>query len=368
MNNIYLNNYVLSYNKVNNLLYKICMNNKNIVKECIGKTAFGYNIESYTIGTGKKHVLLIGATHGCELVTVYFNLDFLLTILNDIVIQKEYTFHIIPILNPEGYIISSSNVISNLENLNEYEFEMLATKYMNVYNKCDELALQGKKIRDGFYLVLKSSINNIDNLYMRRNVGRILNSCNLSEYVLPIWTANGLGIDQNSNSIHRFKQMKNLREKQKCATLRYNIIPVTMPSPMSYPGEFTFDRSLENLSLYRYINNLDKNYDLKYIFSFHSTGGEIYGYPETCNSKKINRYTDAMNIYSVFTGYKIINENLKYGVMDYYRMFLDNTICLTIELSKFNGNPIGPYSNLIEFKEDIVKNKEAVIETIKYNF
>ena len=75
-----------------------------------------------------------------------------------------------------------------------------------------------------------------------------------------------------------------------------------------------------------------------------------------------------MNIYSNITDYKIINEKLKYGVMDYYRMCLDNTICLTIELSKFNGNPIGPYSNLIKFKEDIKKNKEAIIETIKYNF
>ena len=75
--------------------------------------------------------------------------------------------------------------------------------------------------------------------------------------MLTIWASNGLGVDQNSNSIHRFKEMKTLRKKQKCAALRYNIIPVTMPSPMSYPGEFTFDRSLENLSLYRYINYLE---------------------------------------------------------------------------------------------------------------
>ena len=368
MEKLYLNDYILSYSKIHNLLHTLCMNNKNMKKECIGKTAYGYDITSYTIGTGKKHILLIGATHGCELVTVYFNIEFLLSILNDKLIQKEYTFHIIPVLNPEGYIISSSNVIANVSNLNEYEFEMLATKYMNIYNKCDELALKGEKITGGFYKVLKSSINNIHNFYMRRNVKRILNSCNLSECVLPIWTANGLGVDQNSNSIHRFKEMKELRKKQKCAALRYNIIPVTVPSPMSYPGEFTFDRSLENLSLYRYINSLEESCDLKYIFSFHSTGGEIYGYPESCDDRKIKLYSEAMKIYSSITGYKIIDENLKYGIMDYYRKCLDNTICLTIELSKFNGNPIGPYSNLIEFKNDIIKNKEAVKTLIKYEF
>ena len=368
MKNVYLNEYILSYSKIVNLLQALCSNNKNIKRECIGKTAYGYEVTSYSIGSGKKHILLIGATHGCELVTVYFNIEFLLTVLNDTKLQKKYTFHIIPVLNPEGYIISSSNVLSNISTLNEYEFEMLATKYMNIYNKCDELALQGEKIRCGFYKVLNSSLKNIDNFYMRKNIKRILKSCNLSECVLPIWTANGLGIDQNSNSIHRFKEMKSLRTKQKCAALRYNIIPVTLPSPMSYPGEFTFDRSLENLSLYRYINILKESYDLKYIFSFHSTGGEIYGYPETCDDRKIKSYTEAMKIYSSITGYKIIDEKLKYGVMDYYRKCLDNTICLTIELSKFNGNPIGPFSNLSYFKEDIIKNKEAILELIKYDF
>lgn len=365
MKKIYLNDYIISYQKINNLLQNICINNKNMCRECIGKTAFGYDITSFNIGIGNKHILLIGATHGCEIITTYFNIEFLLTILNNSRFHKDYTFHIIPVLNPEGYIISSSNVIANVINLNCYEFEMLASKYMKIYDRCDILAMQGEKITNGFYGVLNSSVENMDDFYMKRNIKRILKACNLSENVLPIWAANGLGIDQNSNSIHKFKEMKNLRQKQKCAALRYNIIPVTIPSPMSYPGEFTFDRSLENLSLFRYINKLNENYNLTNIFSFHSTGGEIYGYPEANNKEKIEKYSNAMKIYSSVTGYKIIDEKLKYGVMDYYREKLDNTICLTIELSKFNGNPIGPYSNLIEFKEDIIRNKEAVLKVIK---
>ena len=86
---LYLNEYILSYSKINNLLQNICSNNKNIKNECIGKTAFGYDINSFKIGNGQKHILIIGGTHGCEIVTVYFNIEFLFTILNDIKIQKE---------------------------------------------------------------------------------------------------------------------------------------------------------------------------------------------------------------------------------------------------------------------------------------
>ena len=368
MNRIYLNDYVLSYQKIVNMLNLLCIKKDCITKECIGKTAFGYDILCYKIGKGDKHILLIGATHGLENITAFFVIDFLFTVLNNRNLQNRYTFHFIPVLNPEGYVISSSNVLKNIKNLNDYELEILSYKYMNVYNKCDELAKKGCKIKNGFYSILKSSVENIDNFYLRNNVKRILNSCNLSENVLPIWAANGLGVDQNSNSIHKFCEIKKLRQSQKCAALRYNIIPVTIPSPMSYPGEFTFDRSLENLSLYRYVDKLYNNNNLKFIFSFHSTGGEIYGYPDTCDINIINRYEKYMELYSEFTGYRIINEKLKYGVMDYYRKNLEKSICLTIELSKFNGNPIGPFSNLDKFKLDILNNKNAIIQIIGEEF
>ena len=367
MKKIYLNEYVLSYQKIINMIEFLCSNN-NIKKECIGKTSFGYDIASYCIGKGKRHILLIGATHGLEIITTYFVVEFLLTVLDDKKLQNKYTFHFLPVLNPEGYVISTSNVLKNIKDLNEYELEILSTRYLKEYKKSDELAKQGIKVKNGFYCVLNSSISNIDNFYLRKNIKRILNSCNLSENVLPIWAANGLGIDQNSNSIHKFCDMKILRANQKCAALRYNIIPVTIPSPMSYPGEFTFDRSLENLSLYRYINRLYNTTNLSFIFSFHSTGGEIYGYPQTFDKEKIKRYKEYMKVYSSITGYKIIDEKLKYGVMDYYRKFLDNTICLTIELSNLNGNPIGPFSNLDEFRDDISKNKKALIKTIEEDF
>ena len=64
------------------------------------------------------------------------------------------------------------------------------------------------------------------------------------------------------------------------------------------------------------------------------------------------------------TGYTKINEKLKYGVMDFYRVALDNVCSLTIELSKVNANPIGYLSNIDNFKDEIIANKKALIKTI----
>lgn len=358
-----VNDYILSYTRVKEIIEEVS-SESCVKKEWIGKTAFGYPIEKYEVGSGKKQVLLIGATHGCELITTYFVVEFLRAILKETKLLEEFTFHLIPILNPEGYIISSSNVISNIQGFSKIEFEKYATHYQKVYEECDKLAQKGHKITSGFYGIIKANVKNIQQICMEKSVEKILTCCHLSENVLPIWTANGLGIDQNSNSIHQFCQMKKLRKKQQCAALRYNIIPVTIPSPMSYPGEFTFDRSLENLALFRYIHKLYQNTELTHIFSYHATGGEIYGYPETKNQQKIEKYIKAMSKYANITGYEIIDEKLKYGVMDYYRKYLENTICLTIELSKLNANPIGPYSNIEKMQADIEKNKEAVIKTI----
>lgn len=67
--------------------------------------------------------------------------------------------------------------------------------------------------------------------------------------------------------------------------------------------------------------------------------------------------------YSLNTKYTPVNEKLKYGVMDYYRVALDNVCTLTIELSKA-ANPIGYLSNIDTFLEEIKNNKKAVLSTI----
>lgn len=51
--------------------------------------------------------------------------------------------------------------------------------------------------------------------------------------------------------------MKSLRNDWKFSKLRYNDIPVTIPSPMSYPGRKPLDPCCpENVFLYKYLTNL----------------------------------------------------------------------------------------------------------------
>lgn len=313
---------------------------------------------------------------GCEIITVYFILEFIISLLKDNELYEKYsnnyTFHFIPILNPEGYIISTSNVLKNTSNLSKKELEKLATEYLLAYEQDDYLSMQGKCLDKKYKKILTSSILNIENRFLRKSVKNILKRCNLNEDVLPIWSANGKGIDINSNSIHRFKEIKSLRKAQKYGPLRYNDIKTTIPSPLSFPGNATFEKRVpENLGLYKYIKEIynlkdDTDESLLAIFSYHSTGGEIYGFcdKEFADKSNIQVQLTGMNEYSKCTNYSLINESLKYGVMDYYRVALSNVCSLTIELSKKNGNPIGFLSNIESFLNEINDNKNALLNTI----
>ena len=313
---------------------------------------------------------------GCEIITEYFILEVIISLLKDKELYEKYsdtyTFHFIPLLNPEGYIISTSNVLKNTLNLNQKELEKLATEYLLAYDQDDYLSMQGKCLDKKYKKVLKSSLLNIENGLLRKSVKNILKKCNLNEDVLPIWSANGKGIDINSNSIHRFKEIKALRKSQKFGPLRYNDIKTTIPSPMSFPGVATFEKRVpENLGLYKYIKEIynlkdDTDESLLAIFSYHSTGGEIYGFcdKEFADKSNIQIQSLGMNEYSKYTNYSLVNESLKYGVMDYYRVALSNVCSLTIELSKKNANPIGFLSNIESFLNEIRDNKKALLNTI----
>lgn len=369
-NRVFFKEYISSYENICMLLNNLCnIYSNKISAEYIGKTNFDYDINCYKIGRGKKQILIIGTTHSNEIVTTFFVLDFIINLLEEYdklsYILNEYTFNFIPILNVDGYIITSSNIVTNFNNFSKEEIEKLSRKYLNVYNQDDKIASMNIKQEKKFYNILKSSLDNIKDVCIRQSVENILKCSGLDERVLNIWSANGLGIDQNSNSIHKFCQMKELRKRQKFANLRYNDIPVTIESPMSFPGCYTFDRSPENYSLYKYINKIHKN--LIAIFSYHSTGGMLFSLPDKCcvSESRMKKYIELFNIYSKITGYKLMEDNDKFGVMDYYRCALKNTYTFTVELSKLNANSIGPFADIDSLEKEVVDNKNAVIEVIK---
>ncbi|MEG0872996.1 MAG: M14 family zinc carboxypeptidase [Clostridia bacterium] len=377
---IYLKDMILSYNKINNYLNTLILKHSDkISKKILGYTNFKFPLSCYIIGKGSKHVLLFANTHGNEIITSHFLLEFILTLVENTDIYmsyaKDFTFHFIPLLNPEGYVISSSIVTHNTYLKSQIDIEKLCKKYLELYNLDDKIASQKIYMKKNFTTVLESSSNHIPYYPLKKSVDSILKSCKLDASFLPIWAANGMGFDINSNSIHKFKQILLLRKSQKVGPLRYNDIPVTIPSPICYPGRKAFDSKCpENIILYKYIKKLytmnsNKNIDdsLCFIFSYHSTGGEVYGYPDSkiSTTKQVDIHLNAMNKYCDITNYRPIDENLKYGVMDFYRASLEGVVSLSIELSNLNANPIGPYSNLRGLKKEFILNKEAIFNTIQ---
>lgn len=362
--------YNMSFYEVNNYFLHFLEKYPDIVKlENSAKTFFGFDINTYKIGNGKKHIIFIGATHSVEIITVYFLMDLFEDILQIVKNQKEifeeYTFHFIPILNPEGTYITFQNIYKNFNKKTNYEIEQISKKYLNVYNFDDENAKKSK-VPKQLYNVIDSRLEHIDNIYLQNSVRNILNDCSLDERYILVWNSNGNGIDLNSNSPHKFNQMKILRNFQKYAYLRYNDIPVTKPSPMSYPGKFSFDRCPENIFLYNYLSLIYFKNNLKYIFSFHSTGGQIYTYPdeEIVSYNVVKRYEKIMKKYGKITSYEIMEDEKKLGFMDFCRARFLNTTSLTIELSKYNANPIGPLFDISKLEEEYVKNKEAIFKCI----
>ncbi|MEG1705459.1 MAG: M14 family zinc carboxypeptidase [Clostridia bacterium] len=365
---MFLNKYIFSYDEVISILDSLTKTNSNIHKmDSIGKSYYGYDIPYYTIGNGNLDVILIAGTHGNELVTVTYIMNLIQSLLNSKSYLKKYTFHILPIINPEGYIISSSNVIHNTKNMNKKEFENYSKKYLKLYTIDDLNVEKGLKKEKEYKKLMISSTEFIDNIFLRKSVENILKNTNLDSSVLAVWQTNGKGIDINSNSIHEFENMRKLRNIQEYGKMRYNDIAVYIPSPNSYPGKEIFDKDVpENIALYNFVNKIYSKGNLKLFLSYHSTGAQIYGYPNINKTKpkQIDLILNGMYNYRHFTNYDLINEKYKYGVMDYYRIALDKVITLTIELSKINGNPIGPFSNLENLQKEFNDNTKAMLYTL----
>ena len=70
--------------------------------------------------------------------------------------------------------------------------------------------------------------------------------------------------------------------------------------------------------------------------------------------------------YAKYTNYYSVNDKLKYGFMDYFRLNLEGVLSLTVELSKISGNPISCFTNFENFKQEIINNKKAFFNTLSY--
>ena len=133
-----------TYNKINLTKYyqtlkELFMNEElqqlNISYSNLGKTNYNYNIDCITIGNGDKEIFLVGGTHGSEIITT----DFLLNFIKELPNKKDFNpsevkLIIIPLQNPEGFDICTNTFNQFDENI----FEEKSYEYFIKY-KIDSL-------------------------------------------------------------------------------------------------------------------------------------------------------------------------------------------------------------------------------------
>ena len=409
------NNKILDYEQVLEALRKIIK--KGIIKKSdnIGITAHNLPIKQYIVGSGKNHIVITGATHGCEIITT----DFVLNLMNDISdkndewkqILKEFTIHFIPMLNPEGYLISTSAIRKIiLRNMPSEVAEKICKEYYEYYKHDDITDSKTKKHQKMFanidytcipqkYQKIRESIKRIFELYP-----------DLPKGCLQTWSANGNGIDIQANSEFnpaniRIKNGEKIHMKSK----RNNNINISHPGPINCPfdkdkGEFKQENETKAIS--NLLESLNEEQKLFAYINYHSTGGMIFQRPaikpeglnitqeqiwekelfnylcsrlyseKTVRDKQKNEkykifptclptIKSKVDINSMPQVYKKISNSQATSLNDIFR--LKYPLDLLIELSAMGGNPIGPYGDISGNYTNVMEsNISAIKQLLEY--
>lgn len=407
-------NKILDYDQVIEELKKISKNNI-FSNNDIGITSHGLPITQYVVGNGSRHVVITGATHGSEIITT----DFVINLMKDIEKKytnwnknlENYTIHFIPILNPEGYLISTSAIrtliprdmpLEDAEKLcKQYYLNFKADdlsnsklkKHQQVFENADYTCIPEK------YSSIRESVKNIFDKYT-----------DLPKGCLATWSSNGNGIDIQANT----KYNPTVDEINDGFDIymtprRYNNINISHPGPINCPfdasvGDFKYEN--ETLAILNLLDSLNKENKLFAYLNYHSTGGVIYQRPSVkplglnVSSSQIvrneifnylcsrmyadktikDKNTDSSYFINPFgesdinTKLDVINDvDSKRNIVnskatstnDIFR--LQYPLDLLIELSPMSGNPIGPYGDIDgNYNNVISSNMSAVKQLFEY--
>ena len=383
-----IQNKILDYEQVEQKLQKICENSNGKIekKADLAITNYGLPIHYYTIGHGKKEMVITGATHGSEIITT----DFILNLMEEMTKENgtfkninldEFTFHIIPMLNPEGYLISTSAIRTIIpRDMNLKDAEKICKKYYLAYRKDDQEAIQ--RIKEGLSSD-KTTIKHHQKMFehvdwtciplkydkLRKKVKEIYEKYpDLPNGSMICWNANGDGIDIQSNCIYN-KKIPKIQNNEHLYTdsLRYSNIDSSHPGPLNCPmdKDVGFYETIETQAISNLLQHLHEKGTLVGYENYHSTGGLIYQRP--CKNgngfeisqdlyweRIVNNIFKAMS-YSEHTyknsddksgsKYTILkNADLPNSTNDVFRMKYPAN--LLIELSAMGGNPIAPYGDI----------------------
>lgn len=372
------------------------------VEQDLATTKFNLPIKYYTAGNGSLDIVISGATHGQEIITT----DFVLKLMEDIVnneskwnlILNEFKLHFIPMLNPEGYLITSSAVRTKIPRDIPIDLEEKLCEEYYLACKKDSLEEDNNDPKNHSLFFDKVDYTCIDEKYnsLRENVKSILDKYpDLPKNCLYMWSANGSGIDLQANSefnpvISRIME----NEEVFMSTKRFDNIMMSHPGPINCPldKEVGFKTEIETKTISSLLESLHKKGSLYAYLNYHSTGSIIFNRPaevpkeldvseeeqlkkELVNYMFAKVYSDktyknnGINKYGIdlreTSKYKIItNKSKATSSNDIFRLLYNQNIL--VELSALGGNPIAPFCNIDNLYNNIIdSNLDAVNHTLK---
>lgn len=385
----------MNYQDVNDRIEKLMHDNESIneikKERPLGYTEYGLPIQHYTMGNGPKHIVISGSYHAAEIITTIFVVRLMEAMAKDAEFKKdEYTLDFIPIVNPEGYLITTSMQDLYLgDNTTEEEKILEAKTYWASY-RAD--ATIPAKVRNGelpetamlekkSYQALFDNVNLEEYLKdypkIKESVLNIVQKNNYPVGVMAAWSANASGIDLSQNVPYN-PAIKTLLEADGPVYnhLAYANTRKDIPGPVNTPcrnlEHFTFEA--ENLAMLNFMEELNakKEEEIIAYFNYHSVMGKMYQRPvkedwllklynidyekkviENYVSSRIFRSGNAYDIIESEDPYSYINEflRLRYG------------IDIQVELSRMGSNPIGPLADPEVFENVTIKPN---IKAFKY--
>lgn len=390
----------LDYQDVNHKIEEMINNSENInqiiKQKPLGYTSFGLPINHYTIGNGPKHIVVSGSYHAAEIITTIFAVRLMDTMAKDDSFKDdEYTIDFIPIVNPEGYLITTEMQDLYLNKFKTEEEKIAAAKIYWANYRADttipakvkkgelkESSLREKKS----YQALFDDVNLDEYLKeypeIKESVLNIIHKNNYPIGVLAAWTANASGIDLSQNVPYN-PAMKELLEigGPVYNHLAYANTRKDIPGPVNTPcrdlKNFSFEP--ENLAILNFFENLNhqKGEEIIAYFNYHSVMGKMYQRPVKEESiiklygidydKKVIENYISSRIFRTGNAYDIIESEDPYSYMNEY-LRLRYGIDIQVELSRMGSNPIGPLADPDTFENVTVKPNLKAFKNFVNNY
>lgn len=297
---------ILNYDKYHSRLQKLLENNSAnkfpVTKQPdIAQSPCGFPVEHYTIGSGDKHLIIMGGTHGNEIISVDFVTQLMKNIAegrgdyNNLDLNK-ITLDFIPCQNPEGFYITTYALDSKMKNMTEEEIEKFSKEYYQAYRN-DNIDVHNNRVQGNpenhgpkkryaiFNDVTPDCIPEIDKAHqkLKAAVIKLYSDNHFENGTMANFFANSEGVNLNDNN-ENFFHIFNERIKEngpQYGNMGDNGVLKSVPGPIGMPSKSLdhFEYALENQGLIELVNNLSKEDKLLGLLTYHGTGGMVFANP-----------------------------------------------------------------------------------------